>query len=231
MNLSYNKETKTLLYLKLIEELIFGRFLGLNEEQINDLKNGLTIFKNNENNEISKISKKIINKLYRYNGVKCPSHLIYISQFFIFEKKAKKLTEYAFKYFEEGTTIKALELAFKGRLLVIPEGKYFDEYYLSNPNFSSPLIIKYSKLGYLSYIYEHLEINGYIVHDKKWNSIAKYKYYKYRKKDGNIEFVSPNKFSQTLSYKKQRLSTKKMEDKELTQLIEFLNLNFKPIKE
>lgn len=203
--LNYNNETRNLLYLKLIQKIVFARFLELKEDTLITFRNNLVKFTKSKNKEIATVSKKTRDKLYKYNGVKCPNHLIYIS--LISDKKAQILSEYIItRYFEKNTDVNALKLAFQGRLHISTEN---NEYYSSNPYFSNPLIIKFLKTGYISYIYEHLELNDYLVHDKKWDSIAKYKYYKYRKKEGEIEYVSSNKFSQSLSYKKQRINSKR----------------------
>ena len=82
------------LYLKLIEKIIFARFLQLSGEENKKIRDTLTFIKANSKKEVSKLADRVRNKLYRYKGVKCPPNLIYIS--LIEEDQAKSIAEYHF---------------------------------------------------------------------------------------------------------------------------------------
>lgn len=225
----YNEETRTRLYLQLIEKIIFSRFLDLNKDAKHIIKVALARFTENKNKEIARVANRIKNKLSHYKGVKCPDHLIYIS--LLSEKEADRLVEFTLsRYFEQGTSPRALKLAYMGMLRIIPEdNEALAKYYCQNPYYSKPLIIQYKKRGYVSFIFDYLETRNYISHDNKWDSIARHQYFKTRKIDGRAEFLTSNELSQSLGYKRQRVNAihNKTQDKELEQLDLFLKDNFK----
>lgn len=228
--LSYNNEIKTYLYLKLIERIIFARYLELDNEKLKLIRNNLSNFTKSTNTDIASLSKRVRDKLYpnRYNGVKCPENLIYIS--LLSEIEAKKLAEFTLpRYFKEDTNLNTLKLAYLGKLRIIPEdNEVLASLYNNIPYFSNPLVIKNKQRGYISYIYDYLEERGYIINDNKWKSIANHKYFKSIKSDGMESLVTYNELSQSLGYKIQRKNSinKKTVDKELETLNTFLSTNY-----
>lgn len=225
---SYNRETRTYLYLKLIERIIVARFLELDDEKMKLIRDNLSNFTKSTNSNIVSLSKRLRDKLYpnRYNGVKCPESLIYIS--LLSDIEAKKLAKFSIRYFNKGTDLNALKLLYLGQLRIIPEdNEILASVYSNNPYFSSPLVIKNKQKGYISYIYQYLEECGYIINEKKWESIARHRYFKTLKSDGKEKFLTCNELSQSLGYKIQRKnSRKKTVDKELEFLNTFLINNF-----
>jgi hypothetical protein len=226
---NYNDDTRELLYLKLIREIIFARFLELNETNLKAVRKNLVKYTKSNNENIAAIAEETKNKLYRYKSVKCPDYIIFIS--LLTEKELQILAEYTInRFFEKGTTLDALKLAFKGHLLIIPEDNNTPTgFYKKNPNYFEPLIIKYKKRGYISLIFNHLKSKGYISNDYLWESIARHKYFKSRKQNGDIEFVTANGLSQALSDKNTNSSKyrRKTIDKEFEELETFLSKNFK----
>ncbi len=216
--INYNNNTQTLLYLKLIEKIIFARFLSLNKLERKCITENLTKFIKSEDKRIAEISKRTRNKVYKYKGVKCPDRLIYIST--LSNDKLEMLAKYSLQYFEDGTDLNYLMQAFNGYLETIPES---DEFYSSSPCYSTALVIKTGKLGCVSYIYDYLYQRRYIVRDGGiWGSIANRKYYKINRRGKGVEFVTATDFAKALSTIKTKIN-KENKHKELRC---FLDSNF-----
>ncbi|MEN1784292.1 MAG: hypothetical protein AAGF77_04050 [Bacteroidota bacterium] len=225
---TFTQKDKTYCYLQLVERVVFSRFLSLEDDVKQGIINALSIFTNTDHTEIVKIAKRTRDKLYKYRGIKCPDNLIYIS--ILSTDQALLLAQFVQNnYFESGTPLQAIKLAFLGRMGVTPDNNpELEQMYSDSPFFFKPPIIKKNKLGYVAFILAYLHDHRYLIVENLWHSISTHGYFRAMKRDGTIARIAPNQFAKSLTAKKLKLltSNSKTSDTELEHLVAFLKGNF-----
>ncbi len=219
--LTYNKSDFKFLYLKLVKNIFDANFISKppEKDKRNIIDALLEIESSGTKREV-KLAKQTRYKIHRYKGVKFPEWFVFGSN--IKNRRSALLAKYVKKRFvDSSVNYGSLKAFFKGRLSIVEET--IANEYKHTELVSGPIKIKSKKIGYITFILNHLFINEYIGCNKLWKKISYHKYFV----DHNGKEINPNQFARAFSDKFQNLNTKINEndyiDPALQDLNEFLN--------